>query len=212
MADSLGLPHDRGELVRGVPAGMPGDKAGIKPGDIVMKVNNVEVTPEHSLSTIVANIAPGTRIPIELLRQGKALTVTATVAKRPGQDELAKSLGSSDPSESPFNKPADKGQGPTADTLGLQVFDMDANIAQQLRVPGSTRGAAIAQVDGASDAATQGLQRGDIVVGANFQPIASVAALDAAVKAAKASGRPSITLEVMRPGIQGTTYVGIRLR
>gem|GEM_PF-1474325 len=71
MADSLGLQRDRGELVRGVPPGMPGDKAGIKPGDIVLKVNNVDVTPDRSLSTIVANIAPGTRIPIDLLRQGK---------------------------------------------------------------------------------------------------------------------------------------------
>ena len=212
MADSLGLPHDRGELVRGVPTGMPGDKAGIKAGDIVLKVNNVEVTPERSLSTIVANIAPGTRIPIDLLRQGKPLTVTATVAKRPGQEELAKSLGTTDPSESPFNKPSDKGQGPAADMLGLQVLDMDADIAQQLRVPTSTRGAVIARVDTASDAATQGLQRGDIVVGANFQPVTSVAALDAAVKAAKASGRPSITLEVMRPGAQGTIYIGVRLR
>ena len=212
MADSLGLPHDRGELVRGVPPGMPGDKAGIKPGDIVLKVNTIEVTPERSLSTIVANIAPGTRIPIDLLRQGKSLTVTATVAKRPDQDELAKSLGPSDPAESPFNKPSDKGQGPTSDALGLQVLDMDADIAQQLRVPGSTRGAVVARVDSVSDAASQGLQRGDIVVGANFQPVGSAAALDAAVKAVKASGRPSITLEVMRPGAQGTIYIGVRLR
>lgn len=212
MADSLGIQRDRGELVRGVPPGMPGDKAGIKPGDIVLKVNNVEVTPDRSLSTIVANIAPGTRIPIDLLRQGKPLTVTATVAKRPGQEELAKSLGSTDPEDSPFNKPSEKGQGLVYDTLGLLVFDMDASIAQQLRVPGSTRGAAVARVDGASDASSQGLQRGDIVVGANFQPITSVAGLEAAVKAAKASGRPSITLEIMRPGTQGTVYFGVRLR
>ena len=50
------------------------------------------------------------------------------------------------------------------------------------------------------------------MVSANFQPITSVAALDAAVKAAKASGRPSITLEIMRPGTQGTVYFGVRLR
>ncbi|MBA4160893.1 MAG: protease [Novosphingobium sp.] len=212
MADSLGIQRDRGELVRGVPPGMPGDKAGIKPGDIVLKVNNIEVTPDRSLSTIVANIAPGTRIPIDLLRQGKPVTVTATVAKRPGQEELAKSLGSSDPEDSPFNKPSEKAQGLVFEALGLLVFDIDADIAQQLRVPTSTRGAAIARVDGASDASSQGLQRGDIVVGANFQPITSVAALEAAVKAAKASGRPSITLEIMRPGTQGTVYFGVRLR
>jgi serine protease Do len=168
--------------------------------------------PDRSLSTIVANIAPGTRIPIDLLRQGKPMTVTATVAKRPGQEELAKSLGTPDPEDSPFNKPGDKGQGATSDTLGLLVFDLDESLARQLRVPTSTRGAAIGRVDGSSDAASQGLQRGDIVVSANFQPITSVAALDAAVKAAKASGRPSITLEILRPGTQGTVYFGIRLR
>ncbi|MCC6926528.1 Do family serine endopeptidase [Novosphingobium sp.] len=212
MADSLGLPHNRGELVRGVPAGMPGAQAGIKPGDIVIKVNGIEVTPDTSLSTIVANIAPGTRIPIDLLRQGKPLTVTATVARRPGQDELAKTLAPPEQRESPFNNANGKGEGPTSDTLGLRVLDMDADIAQQLRVPGSTRGAVIARVDSDSDAANQGLQRGDIVVGVNFQPITSVSALDAAIKAAKAAGRPSVTIEVMRPGLQGTIYIGVRLK
>ncbi len=59
-----------------------------QPGDIVTKVNGEEVTPEQTLSFLVANIAPGTRIPVELYRDGSRRTVQLTVGKRPTEDEL----------------------------------------------------------------------------------------------------------------------------
>jgi serine protease Do len=210
IADSLGLPHGRGELVRGVPAGMPGAKAGIKPGDIVLKVNGIDVTEDRTLSAIVADIAPGTAIPIDIVRQGKPVKLTAVVAKRPSQQEMAQSIGPGQPQGDPLQNA--KGQGLAGAALGLQVLDMTPDIAMQLRVPGSTRGAVIADVDSASDAANRGLQRGDIVVSANFAPIGGTAGLDGAISAAKTAGRPSVTLEIQRPGQPGTIYVALRLR
>ena len=53
IADSLGLAHNRGELVRAIQPGMPAEKAGMKPGDIVVKVNSVPVTADRTLSGIV---------------------------------------------------------------------------------------------------------------------------------------------------------------
>ena len=210
IADSLGLPHGRGELVRGVPPGMPGAKAGIRPGDIVLKVNGIDVTDDRTLSAIVADIAPGTAIPIDILRQGKPVKLTAVVARRPSPQEMAQSVGPGQPQADPLQNA--KGQGLAGAALGLQVLDMNPDIAMQLRVPGSTRGAVIADVDSASDAANRGLQRGDIVVSANFAPIASTAGLDAAINAAKTAGRPSVTLEIQRPGQPGTNFLALRLR
>lgn len=211
IADSQGLPHDRGELVRVVLPGMPGAKGGVRPGDIVLKVNGLDVTADRTLSSIVADIAPGTDIPIDLLRQGKPLTVHVVVARRPSQDELARGFGAEQ--QRPAN-PLDgsRAQGLAGDALGLQVLDMNPDIAQQLQLPSTTRGAVIAGVDGASDAANRGLQRGDVIVSANFNPVAGTAGLDTAIKAARAAGRPSVTLEVLRPGEQGTIYVALRLR
>ena len=212
IADSLGLAHNRGELVRAIQPGMPAEKAGMKAGDIVIKVNSVPVTADRTLSGIVSDIVPGTRIPIELLRQGKPVTVTATVAKRPSQQEMAQAFGTPAPAADPYG-PA--GAGPSAglagDALGLQLRPMSAALAQALQVPAGTRGVVVAGVDSASEAASR-LKKGDIVLSAQFIPVTSIADLDAAIKAAKAAGRPSITLEVLRPGQLGTGYIALRLR
>jgi serine protease Do len=75
MADSLGLAKNRGEFVQTVEPGQGADKAGIKPGDVIVKVNNREVNPDETLSYIVASLPIGSRVPIELIRQGKRQTV-----------------------------------------------------------------------------------------------------------------------------------------
>ncbi|HEX4847062.1 MAG TPA: Do family serine endopeptidase [Novosphingobium sp.] len=210
IADSLGLPHDQGELVRGVLPGMPAAKAGIQVGDIVLKVNGTPVNPDRTLSGIVSNVAPGTRIPVEVLRDGKRLTLYATVAKRPTQQELARSLGPTEKVD-PFANPQQQGEGLAESALGLKVLNMEPEIAQQLGVPLSQKGVVIAGVEGGSDAATRGLQRGDIVVSANMKGVASVGELEGAIRAAKTAGRPSVTLQILRPGQPGLVYIAIRL-
>ena len=212
IADSLGLPHNRGELVRAVPPGLPAAQAGIKPGDIVVKVNGIEVTPDHTLSAIVADLAPGTRIPIDVLRQGRPMTITALVAKRPTQDEMAKTFGQPPAPTNPFASPEKQGEGLAGDALGLQILGMTPALAQRLQVPADTKGVVVASIDSASDAANKGLQQGDILIAANFAPINGVGQFEAAIKAAKAAGRPSLTLEVQRPGQPGTVFIALRLR
>ena len=114
--------------------------------------------------------------------------------------------------ENPFAAPEKQGDGSAGDALGLQVLDMTPALAQRLQVPASTKGVVIASVDSASDAANRGLQQGDIVVSVNFVPLGGVAQFDAAIKAAKAAGRPSLTLEMQRPGQPGTVFIALRLR
>jgi len=211
IADSLGLPHDRGELVRLVQPNQPAAAAGIKVGDIVLKVNGKTVTPDSTLSGIVSDIAPGTRIPLEVLRGGKTITLYATVAKRPSQQELAKSLAPEEKPD-PFANPAQQGDGLAETALGLKVLTMEPGIAQQLGVPNALRGVVIAGVSSASDAANRGLQRGDIVVSANLREVASVSDFEREIRAAKTAGRPTVTLQVMRPGQPGLTYVAVRLQ
>ena len=211
IADSLGLPHDRGELVRAVVPDMPAAAAGLKIGDIVMKVNNQPVTPDRTLSGIVSDTAPGTRIPIEVLRAGKTLTLYAVVAKRPNQQELAKSLGN-EPRANPFEGPQGQGEGLAEAALGLRVLTMNEDYAAQLGVPAATRGAVIAGIDPSSDAANRPLQRRDIIVSANMLPISSVEDLNQVVRAARGAGRPTVTLQILRPGGQGTLfYVALRI-
>ncbi|WP_176399796.1 Do family serine endopeptidase [Novosphingobium sp. B 225] len=213
VADSLGLAHNRGELVQTVQPGQPAANAGIQPGDIVVKVDGKDVSPEQTLSYIVANTAPGKRIPIDLIRNGKPMSLTATVGKRPTEDELAQqTFNPNTPSEDPYNRnPQRQGEGLAEKALGLSVLPLNPQIARQIGMPDTARGLVISVVDGSSDAGSKGLQRGDLVLSANYRPVTTVAELEAVIRQAKADGRNAVLLQVQRRG-QPATYLPVRIR
>ena len=212
LADSLGIAHKRGEIVQSVVDGGGASKAGLEPGDIVLKVNGKDVTPEQTLSFIVANTPPGTRIPIELLRDGKRMTLTATVGKRPTEEELAQqSFGQQAPDTDPMDgKPSVDGVIEKA--LGFSATPMTPQIAGNLGVATNTQGMVVTKmVDPSSHAAQVGLQRGDIILSANYRPVPTAAAFQAVIAEAKAANRPSVLLRILRRG-QPAAYIPIRLR
>ncbi|MEQ1541356.1 MAG: Do family serine endopeptidase [Novosphingobium sp.] len=213
VADSLGLAHNRGELVQTVQPGQPAATAGIQPGDVVTKVDGKDVSPDQTLSYIVANTAPGKRIPIELIRQGKRMTLTATVGKRPSDDELAQSTfnPNTPQQDDPYNQPSPQGEGLSEKALGLSVLPMTAQIAGQLGVPANTRGLVVAMVDQSSDAAAKGLQRGDILLSANYRDTFTVADLETVIRSAKAEGRTAVLLRIQSRG-QPARYGPVRIR
>lgn len=212
LADSLDLPQNRGEFVQSVEPGQAADKAGIRAGDVVTKVNGRDVTSDQTLSFIVANVTPGTRIPIELYREGQRRTVTAVVGKRPSDEELAQSQLFNNEGGADDNRP-DPGAstGALAQNLGLQVAPMTPRYAQQLGVATDTAGLVILQVDPNADAGQKGLQPGDIVVTANYRAVGSVADLEAIVGEAKSANRESVLLRIQRRG-RPLTYLPVRLR
>jgi serine protease Do len=212
LADSLDLPQNRGEFVQSVEPGQPADKAGIKPGDVVTKVNGRDVTNDQTLSYLVANIEPGTRVPIELYREGQRRTVTLTVGKRPTDEELAQSqlFSGDNQSDDDSDAPGIQGGALTQD-LGLQLSPMTPRYAQQLGVSANAGGLVILDVDASSDAGQKGIQPGDIVVSANYKAVETVAELQSIVAAAKSAGRETVLLRIQRRG-RPLTYVPIRLR
>jgi len=214
LADSLNLPQNRGEFVQSVEPGQPADKAGIKPGDVVTKVNGKDVTNDQTLSFLVANIAPGTRVPIELFREGQRRTVTLTVGKRPTDEELAQSQlfnGDAESNDQDDAAPGAQTDGALAQNLGLQVSPMTPRFAQQLGVSADAGGLVILGVDASSDAGQKGIQPGDIVVSANYKAVETVAQLQSIVASAKSEGRETVLLRIQRRG-RPLTYVPIRLR
>lgn len=214
-ADALGIPHNRGEFIQTVEPTGPAAKAGIQAGDVVTRVNNQDVTPDQTLSYLVANTAPGTRIPLDLIRNGKRMTVTATVGTRPSEDDLAKqTFDPNGDADNPFAQNGQKQQEQTSaiqQSLGMAVIPLTAEIARQLGVTDGTKGVVVTGVDPSSDAGAKGLQRGDIVMSANYRDVTSPADLEAALRAAKADGREALLLRILRRG-QPPVYLPIRLR
>ncbi len=210
FAASLGLPKRRGELVQTVQDDSPAASAGLKPGDIVTKVNGKDVTAEQTVSFLVANLQPGAKVPVELLRNGERLNVSVTLGKRPTEAELQQQAQTFDPEA---NEPMAPG---TSDStiekkLGMQVTPMTAVIARSLGVSADTKGVVIAAVDQNSDAARKGLTRGDVIISANYQSTATVEELLAQIKAATDAKRDAILLRVQRRN-NPPAFIALRLR
>lgn len=209
MADSLGLPKNTGEFIQGVEPGKGADKAGIKPGDVIVKVNGRAVTPDETLSFIVSNLPIGSTVPIELIRNGKRMTVNAVVAQRPPEEQLANFAGR--PQDDFSDQDQQSTKAATQDLLGISVQPLTAGIANQLGIPASTRGVVISAVDPSSDAGQKGLRRGDVILTANGQDTLSEADLGNAAKAAKSGGRNAVLLQVLRRG-NPAAFIAVRLR
>jgi serine protease Do len=194
LAPSHGLPKDSGELVRSVVAGGPASRAGLQQGDVIVKVGGQQVTPDQTVSYLVANTKVGSRVPLEIVRAGKRATVYVNVGERPTEETLAKITGGDSGSAT------DDGAAPTAPqkALGLSLAPLTPQLAQSANLPATARGVIITAVDPSSDAAEEGLQRADLIVSINNQAVTTPAQVIAAIEAARKAGRSSVLLLIQR--------------
>ena len=211
LASALGLPKDRGEFVQRVEDDGAAAKAGIKRGDVVTKVNGKDVTPSQSLSYIVANTKPGTRIPIEVVRDGKTMTLYAVIGTRPPEEELAGTTF--DPEDEQAMPDDPKGSADTAiqNELGLAVQPLTPDIARAIGVDTGTKGLVIAAAASSSDAGRKGLRRGDVIVSANRASVTTSDALAKVIADAKKAGRDAVLLEILRRG-GPSAFIAIRIK
>jgi serine protease Do len=214
LAASLGIARNRGEFIQAVTPGGAAAAAGLQAGDVVVRIDGKEVTREQTLSFIVANERPGTKIPIDVIRNGRRLTLNATVGKRPTQEQLAQESFDADPGQDQedLTQPQqDANPAVTNQALGFTAIPLTAQIARQLGAADGTRGVVVAAVDPSSDAGQKGLRRGDIILSVNYQEVTGPQDLDAAARAAKNSNRDAVLLRVQRRG-QPATYLPVRIR
>jgi serine protease Do len=208
LAAALGLPKDRGELVRSVQPGDPAARAGIQQGDVIVRVNGQEVTPDQTASFIIANISVGSRIPIDLIRDGRPMRVTATVGQRPTEDQLAKLVGGGADNDNALDSAGPAV--PAQKALGLSLQPLSPELARSANLPATARGVIVTAVDPSSDASDEGLQRGDLIVSVNRQAVTTPAQVSAAVEAARRAGRTSVLLLVKR-GTSPEAFVGVNI-
>jgi len=213
LADALGIDHNKGEFIQSVEPDGAAAKAGIKAGDVIVKVDGKEVTKDQTLSYIVANTQPGSRIPIELIRNGRRQTLNATVAKRPSEEELQQNFApDSESDNNAFDNPgSQQEQGLIEKSLGLQVTPLTPQIARQIGAADGTKGLVVVSADPSSDAGQKGLNRGMVLMSADGRDLASKQDLVDAIKAAQADKRAAILLRVQPRGLP-PTFVPVRLR
>ena len=212
LAASLGLAKNRGEIVQLVSPGEAADKAGIQAGDIVLRIDGKEVTPEQTLSFLVANIRPGSRIPVEVLRNGERRTLSVVVGRRPSEEQLRQAqMFSQDEGDEGQSPPDSTMSDVISQKLGLGVVEVTPEIARQLGIAADSKGLAIAAVDPNSDSAAKGLARRDVILTANYRPVATPQDLEAVIEEAERAGRNAVLLQFQRRGAP-PVYRAVRLR
>ncbi len=212
VAAALGIERNRGELIRSVTEGGPAARAGVEQGDVVISVAGQPVTPDQSLAYLVSRQPIGSRIPLEIIRDGRRRSVTVAVAERPSDEELARISGVEP--EEPVNtggkdQPQSSGQRSTQEGLGLAVQALTPDLARQLRLTGDVRGLVVGTVDPSSDAA-RFIQPGDIILAIDRIPTPTPEAAANAVAAARRANRNTVLLLVRR-GNAPPAYVGVEL-
>jgi serine protease Do len=187
LAKQFNLPNLNGALVTTVDKDSPAAKAGCKEGDFVTEFNGQKVKDMRHFRLMVSQTAPGRKVTLRLLRDGKEKTLTATLAEMP-KEALARS-GELQPGE--------HGQSKTDALEGVEVTDLDAQARHEGNVPGNVRGALVTKVDQDSNAAEAGLHEGDVIIEIDRQPVRS--ADDAVALSEKAKG-DQILLRIWRAG------------
>jgi len=209
IAAALGLPKDQGEIIGRVEPNGPAAKAGLRAGDVVTRVNGEAVTPDNTLSYLVANVAPGSTAKLDVIRDGRPLVVTATTATRPPEDQLAAGTDADDadgiPDDTTPGAPT-----ASASSIGVTVQPLTPQIARSLGVDSTVQGVVVSQVDPASDAG-QKLRRGDVISSVNSIPVRTAADVARGVAQAKAAGRPQVLLNITR-GRGPSGFIAVKIK
>ncbi len=184
-ADAFGLAKPMGALVSQVDKGGPADKAGVLPGDVVLKYDGKPIERSTDLPQLVAATKPGTVATLDVWRNRASKQLTVTVGKLPDEKAAASKVGKA---------------GKTPDKVGLTLSDLTDAQRSSL---GSDQGVMVDSAQG--EAARAGIQQGDIILAVSNTPVKSVAQFSQLL--AQAKGK-SLALLVKR----GTDTVFVPLR
>ena len=183
---SLGLRTASGALVQDVTPGSPGARAGLRVYDVIVAVDGRAVAADDELIQLIASRKPGTVATLQIVRDGRSLTIPVKLAERPLREQAER-----EPVEGA--RPAPRIQGAA---LGLWVRDLDAELAA--RLPAGKRGVVVSRVDPDGPAFDADIQRGHIVLEINRRPVRSVEEYRRLL--ADAQPGDVLTLYVYRPG------------
>ncbi len=163
LADSFGLQQPEGALVSSVEKGGAAERAGVEPGDVILKVNGNPVSQSNELPAVIAGMAPGTTVKLEVWRNHSSRELSVKLAEMEDRRTASNT-----------EHPQSGGK------LGLAVRPLTSQEQQQANTQG---GLLVEQARG--PAADAGLQQGDIVLAANGAPVSSIADLRNAVEKSK---------------------------
>lgn len=203
---ALGLGDDvKGAIVTDVTAGGPGERAGLRSEDIIVSMNGEAIENNTQVTRRVGSSKPGDLLKLDVIREGRRITVDVRSGTRPSEAELNGGGGLSEAEPGPAPIPA--GQ----KIEGLTVAPLTAALREQYDLPANVNGVVITEAARVETPSGDRLnfQPGFVITRANNRAVATVEDLRAAVAAARGASRPGVLLSVRTP--EGTQPVVIEL-
>ena len=154
------LKDANGAVISEVQAGSPGAQAGLKVGDVIVGLDGKKVADAGQLQAEVSSKRPGTKVTLDVLRDGKNVNVPVTLEE----------LGSKDKKEE-LSASADNGK----PRWGIGIADLTSDVREQLQAPSSLKGAVIQRVQPGSPAEDAGLQPGYVIQSVDRKPTPTAA-------------------------------------
>lgn len=186
ISEGLGLKGVKGVLVSDVTPGGPADKAGIKRGDIITDFNGNKVDQVTELTSMVAQIAPGSDVDVKVLRSGEQSDFKVTLGTLP--DTVP---GSSEEE--------------VKEELGITVNEITPQIASRFNL-GEGEGVVITNVEQGSVASESGLRPGDVILEIGKKTIKNLDDYRSALEEVKKGGA---ALFLIKRG-ENTIYIGLK--
>jgi len=152
LADNFGMKNPGGALVSSVQKDSSAAKAGVEPGDVIVKFDGKDITSSAQLPPLVAHVKPGQKVTLDVWRDGKAKTLTATVGELTDRTTLAQA----------------NGEAAQGGKLGVAVRPLSPEERKEADVP---NGVVVEEVAGA--AAKAGVRQGDVIIAVNNTPVKS---------------------------------------
>jgi len=185
LAGALGLDDEKGALVAEVLPDTPAANAGFESGDLVLTVGTKNIDDPRDLTQTISAYAPGEKVRVKILRDGKQKTLAVTLGQRD-----AEQLASND------NSSPDEGEDSLSAKVGIKVSRLDQELRERFRVPEDTEGVVITGVQSNSAAAEAGLRPGVVILQADYKAVKTPAALEKIVLAAEKAGKEAVFLQV----------------
>lgn len=125
IARALGLKDAKGAMVTSVYKDDPADKAGIRPGDVILKINGQEVNEPRSLTRLVGSLKPNSKVTLHVWREGRMLDLSTKLQKRVEEHIAGQEKGSEHPEE-------------VKDLLGLKLLDITPQVQKDYNLGASS--------------------------------------------------------------------------
>lgn len=177
MSEFFKLDSSRGALINDVSPDSPADKAGLQKDDVIIRVGNKKIEDVQDVKNIVGFSAPGTKLEITVIRNGKEKAIEAEV----GALEDSEQASTSD----------------TGKKLGLTVATIDKDVASEYRVPEGS-GVMVTEVEPGSSADYRGIRAGMVILEINRQPVNSVGDFNTALKESEESKKALLLVKTGR--------------